>query len=142
MNIKVCKFGGSSVRDSSQIKKVLEIIKKDKNRRVIVVSAPGRDEKFDEKITDHLLNIATNGEHFSKQKIYINIKQSFDSIINKFELLCTELNIDKKIIIEDLKKDLNNTVLKNKKREAFFLSRGEHYNSKIISTFIKNSGLN
>lgn len=142
MNIKVCKFGGSSVRDSSQIKKVLEIVKKDTKRRVIVVSAPGRDEKYEEKITDHLLNIATNAEHFNKQKINISVKQSFDSVINKFELLCTELNIDKKLIIEDLKKDLNNKVLKNRKREAFFLSRGEHYNAKIISTFIKNSGLN
>lgn len=64
MGIKVCKFGGSSVKDPLQITKVLNIVKADKDRRVIVVSAPGRDEKYNEKITDHLLNLATKGKHF------------------------------------------------------------------------------
>jgi aspartate kinase len=35
--IKVCKFGGSSVKDASQIKKVVDIIKEDYKRKVIVV---------------------------------------------------------------------------------------------------------
>lgn len=97
MKIKVCKFGGSSVKDASQIKKVFNIIKSDEKRRVIVVSAPGRDEKYDEKITDHLLNISSNGNHFSEQKIDISSKQSFETIIQKFEQLCEDLGIEKKI---------------------------------------------
>jgi aspartate kinase len=44
--MKVCKFGGSSVKDSTQIKKVVEIIKSDKSRKVVVISAPGRDGKI------------------------------------------------------------------------------------------------
>lgn len=142
MKIKVCKFGGSSVKDASQIKKVFNIVKSDEKRRVIVVSAPGRDEKYDEKITDHLLNISTNGNHFSEQKIDISSKQSFETIIQKFEQLCEALGIEKKELIDSLIKDLNNKTLKNEKRDAFFLSRGEHYNAKLICEYMKKNGLN
>ena len=96
MNIKVCKFGGSSVKNSTQIKKVLDIVKSDKQRKVIIVSAAGRDEKFDEKITDHLLNLATNGNYFSEHKIDIKAKESYEAIVKKYETLCNDLKIDKK----------------------------------------------
>ncbi|XOB61006.1 aspartate kinase [Campylobacterota bacterium DY0563] len=142
MDIKVCKFGGSSVKDSSQIKKVFNIVKDDKKRRVVVVSAPGRDETYDEKITDHLLNLATNGNHFFEQKVHINPKQSYDVIINKFKKLCDDLKIEKTSILKDLKADLDNKNLSGVKKEAFFLSRGEHYNAKIINEYFKISGLN
>lgn len=142
MNIKVCKFGGSSVKDASQIKKVLSIIKSDSRRKVIVVSAPGRDEKYNEKITDHLLNVSTEGNHFCEQKIEISAKQSFDAIVEKFEVLCKDLEVDKKIIIDNLIKDLNDKTLIAEKRDAFFLSRGEHYNAKIITEYMRKKGLN
>ncbi|RXJ69982.1 aspartate kinase [Halarcobacter ebronensis] len=142
MSIKVCKFGGSSVKNSSQIKKVLEIVKEDKKRRVIVVSAPGRDEIFDEKITDHLLNLAKEGKHFSEHPYSIKKNESLNTILSKFKTLCDELKIDNKVILNQLKEDLENSTLKGKKREAFFLSRGEHYNAKIICEFFKKSGLN
>ena len=50
----VCKFGGSSVADASQIKKVKAILDSDPRRTVAVVSAPGKRNKEDEKITDML----------------------------------------------------------------------------------------
>ena len=142
MNLKVCKFGGSSVRDSKQIKKVFDIIKSDKKRRVIVVSAPGRDDTFDEKITDHLLNLATNGKHFCEQKIDISTEQSLNAILEKFDHLCDDLNINKKKILEDMERDIINCSFEGDKREAFFLSRGEHYNAKIIVDYMKKNGLN
>lgn len=142
MGIKVCKFGGSSVKDSLQIKKVLNIVKSDKDRRVVVVSAPGRDEKYDEKITDHLLNLATNGKHFCEQKIDIEPKNSYDAIIHKYEKLCLDLGIDKKTIVETLKKDLEKKLSSQEKKEAYFLSRGEHYNAKLIAEYFKTQNLN
>lgn len=134
----VCKFGGSSVKDSSQIKKIIEIIKENKERKVIVVSAPGRDEKFDEKITDHLLNIATKEEHFKNQKIDISEEDSFNAIISKFKKLCLDLNIDETNIIKDLTKDLKNCPLTSDEKKAFFLSRGEHFNAKIICEYMNS----
>ncbi len=142
MGIKVCKFGGSSVKNSLQIKKVIDIVKDDNNRRVIVVSAPGRDEQYDEKITDHLLNLATNGKHFSEQKVDITAKNSLSAIINKFNTLCEDLEIKKESILNDLKKDLEKNFSNQEKNKAYFLSRGEHYNAKIIYEFFKLQGLN
>lgn len=139
--IKVCKFGGSSVKNASQIKKIIEIIKEDKKRKVIVVSAPGRDEKYDEKITDHLLNIATNGNHFFEQKIDISKEESLKTTINKYKTLCKDLNIDEKFIINDLKKDLENSSLKDEEKIAFFLSRGEHFNAKLICQYMNKIGI-
>ena len=40
--MKVCKFGGSSVANAEQVLKVLDIVRRDPERRVVVVSAPGK----------------------------------------------------------------------------------------------------
>ena len=53
--MKVCKFGGSSMASGETIKKVADIIRSDKDRKYIVVSAPGKRFKEDIKITDSLL---------------------------------------------------------------------------------------
>lgn len=140
--MKICKFGGSSVKDAEQIKKVTQIVKSDKERKVIVVSAPGRDEKYDQKITDHLLNFATNGESFSEQKINIDKNQSYTAIIDKFEKLCDDLSIKKDLILKDLKNDLKNIVEEGAKKEAYCLSRGEHHNAKVIFEYMKSQGMN
>ena len=58
--MKVCKFGGSSVADAAQILKVLEIVKADPRRRVVVVSAPGKRRKGDDKVTDLLIACAAD----------------------------------------------------------------------------------
>jgi len=56
MNTIVSKFGGSSVANAAQIRKVADIIRSDDARRVIVVSAPGKRSSGDEKITDILID--------------------------------------------------------------------------------------
>lgn len=40
--MKVAKFGGSSVSNAKQIKKVLDIVNGDPERKIIIVSAPGK----------------------------------------------------------------------------------------------------
>lgn len=54
MGIKAAKFGGSSLADAGQIQKVMAIIAADKERRVIVPSAPGKRTPNDAKVTDML----------------------------------------------------------------------------------------
>lgn len=54
MGIKVAKFGGSSLADADQFKKVQFIIESDPDRRYIVPSAPGKRNNSDRKITDLL----------------------------------------------------------------------------------------
>ena len=52
--LKVTKFGGSSMADAGQFRKVKEIITADKERRVVIVSAAGKRFSKDHKITDLL----------------------------------------------------------------------------------------
>ena len=53
--IKVAKFGGSSVADASQFRKVRQIVQADPDRKFVVVSASGKRGKGDNKVTDLLL---------------------------------------------------------------------------------------
>ncbi len=50
----LAKFGGSSLADAAQFQKVKAIVAADPARRFVVVSAPGKRNKRDEKITDLL----------------------------------------------------------------------------------------
>jgi aspartate kinase len=56
--LKVCKFGGTSLADGGQVKKVCDIVLADPERRVVVVSAPGKRGKQDTKVTDLLIDCA------------------------------------------------------------------------------------
>ena len=66
--IKTVKFGGSSLSDAGQFKKVAAIVRSDPERRFVVVSAPGKRFSGDEKITDLLYrcaDLASQREDFS-----------------------------------------------------------------------------
>ena len=67
---KVVKFGGSSLADAKQFKKVYQIIKEDKERKFVVPSAPGKRFKEDTKVTDLLYN---SMQHLKKSKKDIKI---------------------------------------------------------------------
>ena len=90
--MKVAKFGGSSLANANQIKKVVDIILSDSERRIIVVSAPGKRLKEDTKVTDLLIILAdsillgNDGNH--ELKI---IMERFKSIIFQEGLLTLRL---------------------------------------------------
>ena len=50
----VCKFGGSSVAEAKQCQKVKAIVEGDKRRKIVVVSAPGKRNPKETKLTDLL----------------------------------------------------------------------------------------
>ena len=52
--MKVVKFGGSSMADAGQYRKVRDILLADPERRVVVVSAAGKRFGNDHKLTDLL----------------------------------------------------------------------------------------
>lgn len=55
--MKVSKFGGSSVSNATQIKKVLNIVNSDPERKIVIVSAPGKRHDNDIKTTDLLIRM-------------------------------------------------------------------------------------
>ena len=56
--MKTVKFGGSSLASAAQIRKVCDIITADADRRLVVVSAPGKRHADDVKVTDLLIAAA------------------------------------------------------------------------------------
>ena len=134
----VCKFGGSSVENAAQIEKVKNIVSDNKNRRYVVVSAPGRDDRYRQKVTDHLINIADDGKHLFNLKI--GSKSSEQAVIEKFETICRDLGIESETIAASLKEDFA-TELLGEKKKAFLSSRGEHYNARIIAEYFNRCGM-
>ena len=53
-SMKVVKFGGSSMADAGQYRKVRDILMADSQRQVVIVSAAGKRFSGDHKITDLL----------------------------------------------------------------------------------------
>ena len=52
---KVVKFGGSSLADAGQFRKVAAIVLEEESRRYVVPSAPGKRHSNDDKVTDLLI---------------------------------------------------------------------------------------
>ncbi len=134
------KFGGSSLANATQIEKVRDIVRANAHRRVVVVSAPGRTQPGEQKITDHLINIATEGRHFYNQRINIAADASRKAVVARFTDIVKDLGVDGKDILKDLRQDLD-TQLSGPQREAFLASRGEHYNARIIAEYFNLSGM-
>ena len=67
---KVVKFGGSSLADAKQFRKVADIIHADPERKYVVPSAPGKRFKEDTKVTDMLYRcydeVAVQGKDFTE----------------------------------------------------------------------------
>ena len=76
--MKVCKFGGSSVADASQIMKVKAILDSDKERTIVVVSAPGKRFSGDEKVTDMLLSCSELSQEDMK------LDERFEEVKNRY----------------------------------------------------------
>ena len=85
--IKVCKFGGTSMADGTNMRRVAEIIRSDPARRYVVVSAPGKRYGGDVKITDLLYETAKNvRETGSTGEAFEKVKDRFRGIIAELAL--------------------------------------------------------
>ena len=95
--LKITKFGGSSVANAEQFKKIKNIIQQDPTRRYIVVSAPGKRFSADNKITDLLYLLDAHRKyHVDASSVFKLIKNRFIEIKNELDLnnnLLSHINI-------------------------------------------------
>ncbi len=127
MSLKVLKFGGSSLADAEQFKKVANIIKAEPSRRYVVPSAPGKRFKEDDKVTDMLyrcFELAHNGEDFSE--VFEKISARYRDIIDGLGL---DLDISKEM------DRIRETLLHNAGRD-YAASRGEYLNGLILAAYL------
>ena len=82
-----CKFGGSSLSCSANFQKAAAILAADSHRRCVVVSAPGRRNPQDEKLTDLLYACQTAAKQGRPFKhILERIEGRYDDIIRELGL--------------------------------------------------------
>src|SRR5699024_6893805 len=92
--MKTAKFGGSSLADGEQFKKVAKIIQADSERKFIIVSAPGKRYDNDYKLTDLLIRFAKAYIEKDKYKSY------FITIMDRFQKITEALGLSDDIIEE------------------------------------------
>ena len=81
MGVKVIKFGGSSVADADQLRKIKAIVEADPERRYVVVSAPGKRHKNDNKVTDMLIMLNAQAEgNIPYDQLFGAVKERYTSI--------------------------------------------------------------
>ena len=123
----VCKFGGSSVADAKRIREVAEIVQSDERRRYIVVSAPGKRNTNDRKITD-LLYLC---HELAEQEM--EISEPFQLITERFIETTRELGITNEM--PELLGEIKEKIIGGASRE-YVVSRGEYLSARLISEFI------
>ena len=126
--LKVTKFGGSSMADAGQYRKVREIIMADPDRRVVIVSAAGKRNKNDHKITD-LLYLC-----HSHVKYGVDCDRIFQMIASRYIGIRNELGLALAIEpeLEALKKAVDS---KQVSREEL-VSRGEYFSAKLMAAYL------
>ena len=123
----VCKFGGSSLADAEQFRKVREIVLADKNRRYVIPSAPGKRGDGDEKVTDLLYEAAAARQVGSP---FLHI---LERIRYRYEHIAQELGIDVPLEAEFTK--IASVMMSGASRD-YAASRGEYLNGLLLSEFL------
>lgn len=134
--MKIAKFGGSSLADATQIKKVCDIVLADSDRRIIVVSAPGKRNKEDIKVTDLLIAVA-------KARLETdNCDAELQKVYDRFESITTELEITD--ILPEIKETLHATAYAPYDDKVMYLdsvkAMGEDCNARLVAKYFTHIG--
>ncbi|MBQ2677218.1 MAG: aspartate kinase [Clostridia bacterium] len=127
MALLVAKFGGSSLADANQFRKVKEIVMANPDRRYVVPSAPGKRFADDIKVTDMLYDcyeLASEG---------LDFYESFDKIQGRFNGIIKDLGLDL-----DLSKEFSKirSAFENAAGRDYAASRGEYLSGIILAKYL------
>ena len=124
--LKITKFGGSSCASAEQFRKVKAIIEADPSRRFVVISAAGRKNPKDNKITDLLYLCRAHVDY------HVDYRPIFEIIRGRFLEIKHELGLNTPI--ED---ELDAFAAKVPDLSVDELvSRGEYFTSRLMADFL------
>lgn len=127
MSIIVTKFGGSSLADASQFRKVKNIISSNPDRRYVIPSAPGKRSSKDTKVTDLLYLCHAHGEAgIPLDDVFKYVEDRYNGIVKELNL-----NFDISYYLDVVKKDLENGASKD-----YAASRGEYLNGLVLANHL------
>ncbi len=127
MSITVCKFGGTSLADAAQIRKVCKIVQADPDRRYIVPSAPGKRHHEDRKITDLLYLCHTYAlQRIPFDDVFALVTQRYRKIVSALEL-----SIDIDSLLDKIQQDITEGASVD-----YAASRGEYLSGQIVAAML------
>lgn len=126
-HIIVAKFGGTSVADAGQFRKIRDIVTSDSDRRFIVVSAPGKRFSEDRKVTDLLLDC------YEKAKDGLSFEEELEQIRMRFQVIIDGLGLE--FPLEEEIKALDES-LRTEPMKDYTASRGEYLTAKIMAEYL------
>ncbi|MCQ8268186.1 aspartate kinase [Streptococcus suis] len=136
--MKVVKFGGSSLASAGQLEKVFNIVQSDSERRFVVVSAPGKRNAEDTKVTDALI------KYYREYVDGKDVTASQEWIINRYQAMVDELGFSAnsmKKITENIISLATLPIDDNEFLYDTFLAAGEDNNAKLIAEYFTFRGL-
>lgn len=135
--MKVCKFGGSSVADDVQVAKICDIILSDPNRKIVVVSAPGKRSKTDTKVTDLLIECA--GRIIERK----DAEEIIALIVERYAVIQRGLNLEADVLTE-IEADLRQRAGQDISHPGMFMdsmkAAGEDNSARIVAAAFRARG--
>lgn len=136
--MKVVKFGGSSLASGEQLEKVYNIVVSDPQRKIVVVSAPGKRHGDDIKVTDLLIECA---ERYLKNE---DASETVATVVERYASIARELGISNEVI-ETIEKDLLQLLNGDKSKPERYLdavkASGEDNNAKLVAAYFNHQGV-
>ena len=128
MSLLVCKFGGSSLSSESQFKKVKKIVESDAKRQVVVVSALGKRDSSDNKLTDLFYVIHAHAKHG------ICYAELWQEVVTRFKDVKTILGLT--FDIEAALLEIGASLAKNLLSVDDLVSRGEYLTARLVAEYL------
>ncbi len=136
--MKVAKFGGTSLASSDQIRKVCSIVTSDPDRKIVVVSAPGKRFREDVKVTDMLIACAKAGLEKG------SADSELQAVITRYADIASELGVDGDIT-GTIAADLEARVKGDKSNPGRYMdslkAAGEDNCAKLVAAYLQNTGV-
>ncbi|QHI69672.1 aspartate kinase [Tichowtungia aerotolerans] len=135
--MKIVKFGGSSVANAAQISKIIDIVTGDVDRRIVVVSAPGKRNSSDIKVTDLLIALANTvlaGNDYEAE---------LSTVVGRYAEIQRDLNLSEDVV-DVIEADLRGRIENRGSSDAQFMdsmkASGEDNNAKVIAEAFTKAG--
>ncbi len=125
--LKVLKFGGTSMADAAQYRKIKDIVTADPSRRIVVVSAAGKRFSDDNKITDLLYLCYAHLQYgVSCDHIFDMIRERYCSIRDELGLQL-DLEAEFAALREKMERGISREEL---------VSRGEYFSALLMAEYL------
>ncbi|PSL50802.1 aspartate kinase [Salsuginibacillus halophilus] len=136
--MRVAKFGGSSLASAEQIKKVTNIVQEHPERRLLVVSAPGKRDSGDTKVTDLLIELGSKAWHGQSYEAV------YETVVDRYRQIASGLGLGESVV-QEVAADFTERVQFAADNEESYMDQmkagGEDNNAKVIARYLQNEGV-